>query len=105
MLYQVKDLFGIKSGTFVVSSQKLVSYQVNDLCGINSGNCVVSSPIHVLMYWGGMPVLWTCFLSILEYCVVSILESCVVSRLETYVVSIHEAILCDVLLTMVIQYV
>ena len=43
VLYQVKDLCGIKSGTCVVSSQKLVLYQVNDLCGIELGTCVVST--------------------------------------------------------------
>ena len=36
------DLCGIKSGTSVVSSQKLVLYQVKDLCGIKSGTDVVS---------------------------------------------------------------
>ena len=57
-------------------SRRLVLYQVKDLCGIKSGHCVVSSPIYVLMYWGGMHVLWSCVVSRLKSCVVSRLESC-----------------------------
>jgi len=49
---------------------RLVLYQLR-LVGIKVGHCVVSSPIYVLMYWGGMHVLWSCVVSKLESCVVS----------------------------------
>jgi len=73
--------------TFVCTSimshfLRLVLYQVRDLWGIKVGHCVVSSPIYVLMYWGGGACLWSVWCKIGILCCIKDWSLCCIKTMD-----------------------